>query len=66
MTERTVTMTDDDVRFVEFAKEHYQVFAEAAERQHQDRTAGIMRRQEFHAERFLTRIYAARDSGGEG
>lgn len=58
MAERTVTITDRDVEFVRLALEHYRIFAEAADRQGQDRTAGIMRAQEFYAKRFLTRLEA--------
>ena len=58
--EWTATITNADVRFVEQAREHYKMLAEGVEkegsdRQHQ-RTAGIMRAQEFYAERFLVRI----------
>jgi len=56
MNERTVTITDDDVCFVETAREHYALFAEAAERQGEPRTVGTMRAQEFYAERFLLRL----------
>lgn len=58
MAERTVTVTDQDVAFVWLAREHYRVFAEAAEQQHEARTAGLMRAQEFYAERFLVRLEA--------
>lgn len=54
--ERTVTITDQDVAFVRLAKKHYRLFAEASERQGEDRTAGLMRSQEFHAEIFLKRL----------
>lgn len=58
MKERTVTITDDDVRFVERARLDYKLFAEALERQGEGRgkAAGFMRSQEFHAERFLIRL----------
>jgi len=59
MSDRTVVITDDDVRFVKIAVEHYRVFAEASERQGTEesaRTAGVLRKQEFYAERFLLRI----------
>lgn len=56
MNERTVTITDDDVRFVARAKEHYKLFAEVMERAGETRSAGAMRAQEFYAERFLARI----------
>ena len=62
MNERTVTITDDDVRFVERAKEHYAGFAEGAEKQGEARIAGILLKQAVYAERFLIRIA---DAGGE-
>ncbi|KKM61993.1 hypothetical protein LCGC14_1526170 [marine sediment metagenome] len=55
MKDWTVTITEDDVHFVEQARRHYQVFVEATEG-HDERTAGIFRKQEFYAERFLLRI----------
>jgi len=58
MSERTVVITDDDVAFLDLAKVHYGLFAETAERQCEDRTAGILRKQEFYAERFLLRLAA--------
>lgn len=61
MSERTVTVTDDDVLFVQKAMAHYGVFAEASERQGTEeaaRTAGVLRKQEFYAERFLLRLAA--------
>ena len=61
MSDRTVTITDDDVRFVTRAKEHYRVLAEAMERGDETRSAGLMRAQEFYAERFLIRIGAEVD-----
>ena len=57
--ERTVTITDADVRFVEQAKRHYEAFAEGAEIQGEERVAGIMRKQAFYAERFLLRLTTA-------
>ncbi len=56
MKEWTATITEDDLHFVEQAKRHYQVFAEALEHHGDDRTAGIFRKQEFYAERFLVRM----------
>ena len=60
MKEWTVTITDDDVRFVELARKHYKLFAETVEEQvgvaDSSRTAGVLRAQEFYAERFLLRI----------
>ena len=56
MNEREVTITDDDVRFVEKARDHYKIFAEQAEKQREPGMAGLMRAQEFYAERFLLRI----------
>ena len=61
MNERTVTVTDDDVRFVEIALEHYTIFAEEAERQGMNEaahTVGLLRKQQFYAERFLLRLKA--------
>jgi len=63
VADRTVTITDDDVRFVEVALKHYRMFAEQAEEHRGDRdferAAGLMRAQEFYAERFLIRIGGA-------
>ena len=62
MNERTVTITDQDVEFVRLAVLHYRVFAEASERQERlgtadaARTSGILRSQDFYAERFLSRL----------
>ena len=70
MNERTVTITDQDVEFVRLAVLHYRVFAEASERQERlgtadaARTSGILRSQEFYAERFLLRIEPAEASHG--
>lgn len=58
MAEHRVTITDDDLRFVKLAVQHYRVFAEASERQGEKRTSGILRRQEFHAEMMLNRVQA--------
>ena len=58
MGERQVTITDDDVRFVEEALKHYKIFAEGCDMQGEARTAGLMRAQEFYAERFLLRMEA--------
>ena len=55
-SERTVTITDDDVRFVEHAKADYEVFADALDRQGHAKSAGAMRKQIFYAERFLLRL----------
>ncbi len=63
MSERHVIVTDDDVRFVERAQAHYKLFAEASDRQGTEesaRTAGILRAQEFYAERLLLRLTAQR------
>ncbi len=61
MNQREVTITDDDVRFVELALEHYRTFAKTCEKDGDlARTAGLFRKQEFYAERFLLRL------GGEG
>ena len=54
--EYTVVVTEDDVRFLRLMLEHYRLFAEASERQGETRSAGIFRKQEFYAERFLLRI----------
>ena len=56
MRGRTVTITDDDVQFVRLAKQHYEVFAQVSEKQGEERTTGILRKQEFYAERFLLRL----------
>ncbi len=56
MSDRQATITDDDIRFVERAREHYKLFAETCDRQGEERTAGLMRAQEFYAERFLLRL----------
>ena len=56
MREREVTITDDDVRFVELAQEHYKMFAEACEKDGLTQTAGLFRKQQFYAERFLLRL----------
>ena len=56
MSERRVTITDEDVEFLRLAREHYKLFADAAERNSDPGTAGIMRKQEFYAERFLLRV----------
>lgn len=56
MSERKVTITDDDIRFVEKARDHYKIFAEQAENQREPGMAGLMRKQEFYAERFLLRL----------
>ncbi len=60
MKEWTATITEDDLRFVELAKKHYELFADASERQGEvgANTAGIFRKQEFYAERFALRIQA--------
>jgi rubrerythrin len=60
--ERTVTVTSDDIAFVAKAKEHYDIFAEVADRQGEPRTAGILRKQAFYAERFLIRLATPTDS----
>ena len=62
-SERSVTITDDDVNFVRRAIEHYGMFADAAERQGEARTAGLMRKQEFYGERFLLRLEGEEDHG---
>ena len=54
--EWTATITNADVRFVELAQKHYRIFAEQGEKAGEDRMAGLMRKQEFYAERFLVRI----------
>jgi len=63
VNERTVTITDRDVEFVRLAVQHYRVFVEASKRQEKvlddaKRTTGILRAQEFYAERFLVRLRA--------
>ena len=62
MTERRVTITDEDVEFLRLAREHYKLFADAAERNSDPQTAGIMRKQEFYAERFWLRTQAESES----
>lgn len=49
-------VTDDDLAFLRRARQHYQVLAQAAERQGEARTAGTMRAQEFHAQQMLERV----------
>lgn len=62
-----VRLTAEDISFVYLAVEHYELFAEASERQGESRSAGIFRGQEFHAEQFKGRIEdAARIAEGEG
>ena len=66
MITRTVTITDRDIEFVRLALAHYRVLAQEMEklgsdREHQ-RSAGVMRAQEFHAERFLIRLTATEES----
>ena len=56
MNEIVVSLTPDDVNFVRQAVKHYELFADVAERQGEDKTAGMMRAQEFHAQQFLKRI----------
>ena len=60
MRERKVTITEDDVRFGENARADYKRFAEAFEKHgttHKEaQAAGLMRKQEFYAERFLLRL----------
>lgn len=59
MNARTAEITAQDIEFVRLAGEHYRIFAEEADRQGEHRTAGLMRKQEFYAERFLARLEAA-------
>ena len=66
MKEYTVTVTQDDVDFLRLARSHYKLFAETLERQgvpdrDGQRSLGIFRAQEFHAERFLLRIEGRED-----
>ncbi len=56
MPERLVTITDDDVAFLRLALKHYILFAETSERQDELRSAGLFRKQQFYAERFLLRV----------
>lgn len=65
LAEYTVTVTEDDVRFLEQVQRHYQLFAEATEKQGDKRATGIVRKQEFYAERMLERIRTPTDSEGE-
>ncbi len=58
MKEWTVTVTEDDLRFVEDAKQDYSVFAEASEKQGEAKATGFFRKREFYAERFALRIKA--------
>ena len=55
-----VTVTLDDLRFLQMVKQHYEVFAKAFERQDEKRTLGIMEVQKFHCEQLLLRVEAAR------
>lgn len=56
--EHTVKVTDGDLQFLERVLEHYRLFAGTAERQGEKKTAGVFRKQEFHAERMLERLQA--------
>jgi hypothetical protein len=56
MSQRLVTITDDDVAFVRRALEHYKVFAEVSDKQGEERMSGVLRKQQFYAERFLIRL----------
>ena len=58
-------LTSDDVEFMRLAFQHYRVFAEVAERQGDARTSGILRAQEFYAERILLRVEAQLPSPDE-
>lgn len=66
MREWAVTITDDDVRFVETARHDYRVLAEKLEQPGatpaEVRAAGYMRAQEFYAERFLSRLTGKEES----
>lgn len=59
LPELTVKMTVEDVGFVRAAQKHYRVFAEAAEENGDTKTAGVLRAQEFCAERLYARILEA-------
>lgn len=54
-----VALTPDDVKFVRMAVQHYEIFASVSENLGEDRTAGMLRAQEFHAQQFLNRIEEA-------
>ena len=56
MTSKMVEITEEDIEFLRKAREHYKLFADAAERNSDPGTAGIMRKQEFYAERFWLRV----------
>lgn len=56
MNEIVVELTREDVEFVRLAIQHYEIFASVSEKQGEDRTTGILRAQEFHAQQFLRRI----------
>ena len=56
MSDRQVTITDEDVEFLRLACKHYGMFADGSDMQGEDRIAGLMRKQEFYAERFLLRV----------
>ena len=58
MASELVEITEDDVEFLRKAREHYKLFADAAERNSDPQTAGIMRKQEFYADRFWLRTQA--------
>lgn len=62
MRERTVTITDRDVEFVQLALAHYRLFAETLGKSYmgreQQHALGVFRSQEFYAERFLARLEA--------
>jgi len=62
MDEIMVALTPDDVAFVRLAVQHYDIFASVSEKQGEDRTAGILRAQEFHAQQFLKRIEEAENT----
>ena len=62
MASKMVEITEEDIEFLRKAREHYKLFADAAERNSDPQTAGIMRKQEFYAERFWLRTQAESES----
>ena len=56
MSDRQVTITDEDVEFLRVAHKHYGILAGLGEKRGDDVTSGVMRKQEFYAERFLLRV----------
>lgn len=60
-----VTITADDLDFLQRAKQHYELFACVAKEQTEETTFGIFEAQKFHCEQFLLRIGAAQTIGSK-